>query len=72
MDINAYKIQEDEFNCLSDRFKTLKAIRDDEAKYFMIALNLSGQREQLENKAFELIQEKGLLKALIYSRGETI
>jgi len=35
-----------------------------------VALNLSGRRKELEDKATDLIDEYGILKALKLSRGE--
>lgn len=68
MSMNPHKKCEEAYDELLNRYNNLKAIKVEETKYYITALNLSGQREQLENKAFELIQEKGILKALQYSR----
>lgn len=37
-------------------------------KFYIVALNLSGQRDILEDRAYKLIMEKGMLKALDASK----
>ena len=43
---------------------------DGDKIYYMVALNLSGQRELLETQAFKLINKYGRIKALCESRVE--
>lgn len=49
--------------------KELESMRDD-AKFYMVTLNLSGRRDELEAKAADLIDKHGILKALQLSRGK--
>lgn len=43
-------------------------LRTEDNRFNMIALNLSGEREDLEKQAYELIDKHGTLKALKMSR----
>ncbi len=56
--------KDDEYQQLQDcMYARIDLMRKD-IRYFQIALNLSKQRELLENKAARLILDNGYLKAL--------
>ncbi len=59
---------ENEIQQLQDRYNVHLKNYSDDIKIYMIALNLSGEREQLEDMAYKLIEKHGLLKALKISR----
>ena len=55
---------DDEVQALRNNFNTQIDILRKDIRFYQIALNLSGKRENLENEAAELIKKKGYIKAL--------
>ena len=53
---------------LTDDFLALRSVHASDIKYYIIALNLTGKRKELEEKAYELINKHGELKALKLSK----
>ena len=53
-----------EYNHVVDNLNRCRKLHLKDNKFHMIALNLSGNREKLEQQAMELIDKHGSIKAL--------
>ena len=62
--------EEKVIDSLYDQISMITRISEDNNKFYMIALNLSGRRDELEEASMKLVEEHGYLQAMRMSHGD--